>query len=527
MADHSGEGRLTAINDALPFDDAAKSWQDTKRTVIIGGGITGVAAFISLIGHQATAGVDIIDPGPVGLGKAFATTHDSLLCNTSVETMSLFAEDQHDFLNYLRSQHVNVRLNDFVPRSYVSRYAKDLYRDYCRKAAVHGISHRHIKGKAISIRKEGHKSYRVLLEDGSGVCAGSVLICVGFGAPIVPKPADEHIGEDLFFETPYPEQALLSALPPRSSVLVIGTRLSAIDAALLLCGQGHRVVMTSRSGELPAVRTRTPRLFPSRIDEAMVAGLDPVDPRLRRRLISLLCRSATAVRTRPLGVQVTRRGDPVARLRAEIDLAAADMTDWQDILVNSLDAGNVFLSRQAPDVRSGVLDACRDFVQRYLFAFPLENARALLNFIDKGLLRIVPGAPVRLDRQGTWMASWAQLPPEPFHAVVCAAGFQKPRFHAEHDRLELVTDASRLCAVPSVSAALQVTLPGGPAPERIWTLGVASYLGAPLVNAVYQAAQQADAVARHLAAEADQSADPAYFGQAADDTRSPPRLMTV
>ena len=492
--------------------------QPARCTIIIGGGITGIATFVSLVKHRATPSIVIIDPAPAGVGKAFATTSHELLCNTSVGTMSLIASNTRDFQTYLHRRGFDATLNDFVPRFQVSSYARELYQAYSRQALDYGISHHHVRGTATSIHRDMHGGYRVILEDGNVICGTEVLVCMGLGAPVVPELMREYIGAARFFETPYPEQALLDALEPRSKVLVVGTRLSAIDAALLLCGRGHRVVMTSRSGELPAVRTRTPRLFPASVDEKMVAELDPSDPLLRRKLIVLLCRSAASVKFRSLSRQVVRIADPVSRLRAEAELAAADVTDWQDILVSSLEAGNAYLSKQPGSARGKVLDACIDFVQRYLFAIPLENARKLLNFLDGGQLRIVPGAPIRLDRQATWMATWAQSTPVSFDAVVCAAGFQKPQFHAGHDRLELVTGISRRCVAPHVSAALQVTLPESATPERIWTLGVASYLGAPLVNAVFQAVQQADFVARLLAVKQAELTTPQCHGQEADES---------
>jgi hypothetical protein len=44
--------------------------------------------------------------------------------------------------------------------------------------------------------------------------------------------------------------------------------------------------------------------------------------------------------------------------------------------------------------------------------------------------------------------------------------------------------------LPAVSAGLRVSLPGRDAAERIWMVGVASYLGAPLANAVFQTVPQ-------------------------------------
>src|SRR5579875_1554112 len=60
-----------------------------REVVIVGAGIAGVAAFIGAVRSRSVSRVDIVDPRGVGNGIAFATTEPALLCNTSVETMSL------------------------------------------------------------------------------------------------------------------------------------------------------------------------------------------------------------------------------------------------------------------------------------------------------------------------------------------------------------------------------------------------------------------------------------------------------
>jgi hypothetical protein len=108
---------------------------------------------------------------------------------------------------------------------------------------------------------------------------------------------------------------------------------------------------------------------------------------------------------------------------------------------------------------------------------------------------------VRLERGPGWRITWSAGHAEQFDAVVCASGFHKPRFRASRTGVEIAPSPWASPSVePTVSADLRMTLPETEAPDRIWTLGVSSYLGTPLVNAVYQAARQAEAVARQLAA---------------------------
>ncbi|MCM3352225.1 hypothetical protein M3616_24035, partial [Bacillus velezensis] len=75
-----------------------------------------------------------------------------------------------------------------------------------------------------------------------------------------------------------------------------------------------------------------------------------------------------------------------------------------------------------------------------------------------------------------------------------ATGFHRPRFHATYDSLALTADTLLPVTAPRVSPDLRVWLPEASEPERIWTAGIASYLAAPMVNAVYQSVRQANQI---------------------------------
>jgi thioredoxin reductase len=485
---------------AVTHDRPTETTHMNRKTLILGGGIVGVAAFISLVRHRASESIDIVNPGPIGLGRAFATTESTLLTNTSVDTLSILADDKEDFLRYLHSRGVPAVPGTCVPRYYVSQYARDRYDQYAQIAREAGIGLRHVRGTAVEIRMAGRLAYQVRLDSGEVVEADNVLVCCGFAAPLVPDPIRPHVEREGIFTTPYPESALLTALSGYARVLVLGTRLSAIDAALLLCGQGHNVTMASRSGELPAVRTQLLRGLTGRVDRQRFAVLDIAGPRLRRQLLRLICGSARITPHLPVSRQVSRSRDIEVRLREEIQLAERTHNNWQNIIIELLDLANTALIAAGPDTQKHALDRCWDMVQRYLFSFPLGNAKALLNFIENGKLKIRAGTPENVVRTPEgWAVSWLAGDTQLFDAVVCATGFHRPRFHVKANALEIVTDAARAAETPRMTADLRVILRGSNTPENIWLVGVSSYLRSALVSIVYQGAQQADAIASSLA----------------------------
>jgi len=468
----------------------------TRRATvaIIGGSVTGVAAFIKLVRTGVAGCIEIIDPEGLADSIAFTASQDALLCNTSVQTMSVLDDDMHDFQHYLRDQGIDAGEQAFVPRAWVSGYLKQRYAEYRDLAEARGIEHRVVRAAVRHIKPVAHGDYLLELEDGSQRSASAVLVCTGSAAPFVPPLVTPHLGAPGIFATPYPTRSWLASLTRPSRVLVLGSRLSAIDSVLLLCGAGHQVLMASPSGCLPGVRTGTPRRCTASLDEARFARLDLESPKLYWHLLRIVARSAKAISGRSLRAQIDRSAEPVQRLRGEIALAEGGATDWQNLLVQCMDLADIKLRAAPPAVRLAALQNCWEAVGRYLFAVPLQTATTLLRLIDQGQLQLAPQLPTTLEWQGKWQACDRHGRVEVVDAVVCATGFHKQPFHATPDGLALHVTPAMACTPPEVSAQLQVSLPGAGAPENIWLLGVASYLAAPMVNSVYQSVRQAGEV---------------------------------
>ncbi|WP_338490815.1 FAD/NAD(P)-binding protein [Pseudomonas trivialis] len=470
----------------------------SRSVAIIGGSVTGVAAFIALVRTGKVRRIDLIDPQGLADSIAFTAAEQGLLCNTSVQTMSVLDDDPHDFQRYLHGQGIAASEDGFVPRAWVSGYLKQRYAEYRDLAEAQGIEHRVVRATVRRIKPVAPGRYQLQLNDGADISASAVLVCTGSAAPCVPPQVAAHVGAPGIFTSPYPTGAWLQHLHAPSRVLVLGSRLSAVDSALLLCGAGHRVLMASPSGRLPGVRTATPRRSAVALDEARFARLDLENPKLYWHLLRLLAKAAKAINGRSLREQIDRSRDPAQRLRGEIALASRGATDWQNLLVHCMDLADLKLRAAPATVRMAALQNCWEAVGRYLFAVPLQTAVTLSQWIDEGRLQLAAHVPTRLEWQGQWIAHDDHGNSHAVDAVVCASGFHKQPFHATPEALELQAPAGTPCIPPVVSAQLQVSLPGADRPDNIWLLGVASYLAAPMVNSVYQSVRQAAEVALML-----------------------------
>ena len=89
---------------------------------IVGAGAAGVATFIAAVRAQVARSIYMIDPQPIGPGAAFSNTDNDILCNTSVDTMSVLHDMPLDFLEHLRCEGYAFTAESFVPRFLVGRH---------------------------------------------------------------------------------------------------------------------------------------------------------------------------------------------------------------------------------------------------------------------------------------------------------------------------------------------------------------------------------------------------------------------
>ncbi|WP_173019466.1 FAD/NAD(P)-binding protein [Streptomyces alkaliphilus] len=468
----------------------------TKRIVIIGGGATAVSALAHVAGAPGIERLTLVAPDRVGFGTAFGTTDPTLLCNTSVDVTSLLAEGQSDFLEYLAAHGHPVHRDDFVPRYLVGQYCRTRYGQYRDRALARGTKVTHIRERAVAIHHLDDDTYRVELADGATVTGTDVLFCAGPEEPRLPTEVSAHRGDPRLHESPYPA----SRLPQDARVLVLGTKLSAIDAALVLSREGLRhTVLTSPSSTLPAVRTRLRRSAEPALGPGDWAALDPdstsFDHSLTRMLVRAVRRShpsARAPRTGAGGPAVT------PRLNEEARLAEEGRIPWQDIVAEVIDALNEQIPRWRPEVAARVLTRHHALMSRYISAIPLRNAKLLVAHAAAGRLRVAPAYPEELRRTDAgWRVRWADGSGESFDHVVVAAGYRARRLICAAGCLRIGHDGDG--PHPELLADLRVRLPDRADPERIWVLGSAAGTRHPIVNYLRAAAQHAAVVGEQIA----------------------------
>ncbi len=342
----------------------------------------------------------------------------------------------------------------------------------------------------------------MLLSDGRRLRADDVVVCTGVRRPRVPDGFAAWQDHPRYLDSPYPSTRLREALGQRPGrVLVLGTHQSAVEAALLLCRDGHRTTLTSPSGQLPAVRTALaapPHAFPA-LDR--VADLDPADPLLGDRLLRHTVEAVRSVSPLPWRRQVSTAAVPVRRLREETALAEAGACHWARVCAPLIDATIALGGALSDERRRALMARFAPFVNRYVTALALVNARRLVAHCDAGRLRVAAGYPRAVSyADGRWRVRWPDSTVREYDHVVNATGFHPPRPHWDGatGTLHLEAPPASATALDHLAADLRVRAAPGAAPERVWIVGVGTHLRIPFANHLNNVVRQADEVTGHL-----------------------------
>jgi uncharacterized NAD(P)/FAD-binding protein YdhS len=221
---------------------------DAGSIAIVGGGASGAlmaAHLLKCAGDRVR--LTLIEPrAQIGRGLAYATENVSHRLNVRASNMSAFPDDPDHFWNWLRANgHRGEDRFCFVPRLVYGRYLGGLIEDRLGETdrgrvrwlreTVTGLSER---DGAITLRFSGSDS----------AMFDMAILCCG-------HEASETL--DAPFVSPWEDPRSWNAAPD-STVLILGTGLTMVDASIALSESGHRgpIVALSRRGLLPQAHRR-------------------------------------------------------------------------------------------------------------------------------------------------------------------------------------------------------------------------------------------------------------------------------
>lgn len=233
------------------------------RVAIVGGGYSGTALAIALARRGASP--ILIERGPrPGRGAAYGTSRPEHLLNVRANGMSAFADAPADFADWFARQGGSPI--QFAPRRLYGAYIVD------RLAAAMASGVSIVPGTAADI--DGGD---VLLADGRRIEADAAVLALGNFAPALPAVLAPLAGGDRLAAEPWTAE-FAQGLTEDDAVLLVGTGLTAVDAAVTLEAIGYRgrILALSRRGLRPRSHAEIP---------VAAAGLTAI---AHRRLLPLM-----------------------------------------------------------------------------------------------------------------------------------------------------------------------------------------------------------------------------------------------
>lgn len=347
-----------------------------EDVVVVGGGIAAVSFIATMVQQPVRPkSVTIIAQEGFGFSPNFFDQPQSSLCNTSVGVNSLVYSDPDHFRRWLELRDHVVDDMDCVPRALYGQYLKDVADYMIARMRFLGIKCTVVRETFVSLTERAGTKI-IATTEGRAISASRVVFCLGHNYR--QSKGDRYLC--------YPEhQAEIQALDDGvREVVVLGTRLSAIDAALLVKDKPNlKIRFLSRTGYFPAVRNGLP---PGRLD---VVNATTVTGYAQQRGIGMYAALILAIRD-----EVARHSsrdlctiDPDANAQFVIDAEnskSPEVINWQYALDNIMFLVNSVWHQLDTSEQKRFLRENEAMMKRYLYSMPERTSKILREKIEAG-----------------------------------------------------------------------------------------------------------------------------------------------
>jgi uncharacterized NAD(P)/FAD-binding protein YdhS len=241
---------------------------------VIGAGFSGLLTALHLAADPDGPKVRLIErSGAFGRGPAYSTANPDHLLNVRVANMSAYPDQPDHFTAWLAGHGGWSAHGGFVTRGVYGDYLQDILRETLEQAGAGRLLLE--KDDAVDVEPIG-TGWGVRLAMGRIIEAEAVVLALGVMRPGDPPGAEpDLIASPAYVADPWDPRA---ALPEGAQdVLLIGTGLTMIDAAISMAGPGRRFWAISRRGLTPRshapVGARPPIAPPSGSPAEILAAL--------------------------------------------------------------------------------------------------------------------------------------------------------------------------------------------------------------------------------------------------------------
>jgi len=237
--------------------------------LIVGGGLSGTMLAVQLLRLPGRRKILVIEPrAELGRGEAYSAVELGHTLNGNAARMSVDPDNADDLTQWLTAhiaaggwpesdqQHVPVS-ELFPPRGLFGVYVQQRLAEAQQLGAQQGSTVEHVRAEVVDVQAASD-SVQLTLNDGQHLHGAFAVLATGM-FPAARTPQKESSGLNAAALDPW-DVAAMRQLDPQSTVLIIGSGLTMVDAVVSLEQALHRgpIEVFSRHGLLPHVRRQPP-----------------------------------------------------------------------------------------------------------------------------------------------------------------------------------------------------------------------------------------------------------------------------
>ncbi len=373
-----------------------------QSVVIIGAGGCGTAVFVQLAEallatHNTSVSITVIGrDARFGPGLPYGTQKDSNLLNMKAQAMGIFAERPLDFAEWVRQQKDTLRArygdidldaDPFPPRSVYGLYLEARLQEKIKEANAAGIDAR-LMHDTVQVLHETTDGIQIDCESGDALHADYAVLALG---NFPSTQYQELQGTEGYFHSPWPDSSFLPLIHTDEAVGILGSRLTAVDTALMLATNGHRgkITLCSRNGLLPKVQG--PRITPDYERKLWdeVSAARKLDGSLRfPDLVRILKENIETACGHALGWESILHPTGSGKDIFLSDVAAAGRNDvrWQDVLSSTSNIIENFWHWLSDEDKQRFMREYCSLWFVYRHAMPMKNAGKIAALLESGQL---------------------------------------------------------------------------------------------------------------------------------------------
>ena len=234
--------------------------------LIIGGGLSGTMLAVQLLRLPGRRQILVIEPrSELGRGEAYSAVELGHTLNGNAARMSVDPDNADDLTQWLtdyigaggwpQAHEQPVPISElFPPRGIFGLYAQQRLAEAKAQSAS---SVEHIRAEVVDLQVDAD-SVLLTLDNGQHLRGAHAVLATGM-FPAARTPQTQSSGLNAAAVDPW-DVAAMRQLDPLSTVLIIGSGLTMVDAVVSLEQAGHRgpIEVFSRHGLLPHVRRQPP-----------------------------------------------------------------------------------------------------------------------------------------------------------------------------------------------------------------------------------------------------------------------------